>query len=314
MKQSKFSLADVLTLLTSLIFGFVCFLGANFYTLGNMSKSMMLSLIITVVLFSTVFAAKRLKLTSINFKTRFLCEIALLIFFTILFVFFTFMPFSHYFTVSDKSSDIVNKLQSNITQAEKMFSEYESYSENRKILYKRRLKTVVIAKHTLSTEYLNYGFIYGIEDEIQINKKMENINANLYPTNYSDLQTKRGIKEVASSWLFEAKNTAKNWKPIGIPNVVVEVDIKSEQWLSSLIENSKTREKGEQAEDFHYPLTYDQVKQDITTLGKPNMTSLFLGLLMWVLMMLSWFVTKRHTRFPGFKPLFSTSHKSINEL
>jgi len=39
MKQSKFSLADVLTLLTALAFGFICFLGKNFSTLGNTSES-----------------------------------------------------------------------------------------------------------------------------------------------------------------------------------------------------------------------------------------------------------------------------------
>lgn len=34
MKQSKFSLADVLTVIGTLIFGFVCFLSLNFRSLG----------------------------------------------------------------------------------------------------------------------------------------------------------------------------------------------------------------------------------------------------------------------------------------
>jgi hypothetical protein len=37
MKQSRFSLADLLTVLTSIAFGFICFLGKNFSTLGDTS-------------------------------------------------------------------------------------------------------------------------------------------------------------------------------------------------------------------------------------------------------------------------------------
>lgn len=314
MNQSKFSLADVLTILTALGFGFICFLGTNFYTLGNIPKSILIALIITLLLFSTAFTAKLLKRTSVNFKTRFISEMVLLVVFTMLLVLFTYMPFSHYFTVSTKNTIIVNKIQTSITQAENMFPAYESYAENRMGLYIGKLKSVIAAKGPNPSEYEKFGFKNGIKDEIQINKKMENISATLFPTNYSDSLSQKGIKEVATNWLLDAKSSTVNWKPIGITNVVVDIESKSNEWLTMLIEISKKYEKNEQAEDFQYAMTTDDIKQYFTTVEKASNTSLLFAFLTWVLMMLSWFVTKRHTRFPGFKLLFGKSGQSNNEL
>jgi hypothetical protein len=314
MNQSKFSLADVITILTALGFGFMCFLGTNFYTLGNLPESISVALIITILLFSTAFTAKLLKRTSVNFKTRFIWEMLLLLVFTLLFIIFTYKPFSHYFTVSVNKSEIVSKIQKSITQAEQMFPSYELYAENRKDLYVSKLNSVVSAKETNPSEYANYDFVNRTTDQTQITKKTQNINANLFPTNFSDFETQKGIKEVATNWLLDAKNSTVNWKPIGITNVVVEIETKSNEWLSTLVEISKIREKGELAQDFHHTLTFDDIKQHFTTIEKPTLTSLLIALLMWVLMILSWFVTKRNTKFPGFKLLFGTSRASNNEL
>lgn len=314
MNQSKFSLADVLTILTALGFGFICFLGTNFYTLGNIPKSILTALIITILLFSAAFIAKLLKRTSVNFKSRFIVEMVLLVVFTLLLVLFTYMPFSHYFTVSAKRSIIVNKIKKSITQAENMFPEYELYAANRMILYKSTLKSIIDNKDGNKSDYVKYGFQVDKSDEMQLNKKMENISATLFPTNYSDTVTQKGLKEVANNWLLDAKGSL-DWKPIGITNVVVDIESKSTGWLSMLIEMSNIKQKNESPKDFTYSLMpTDDIKQYFTKLEKVSNTSLLFAFLTWVLMILSWFVTKRHTRFPGFKLLFGKSGQSNNEL
>jgi hypothetical protein len=302
MNQSKFSLADLLTVLTAVAFGFLCFLGTNFYTLGNVPKSITAALIITILLFSTAFTAKRLKRTSVNFKTRFILEMALLVVFTLFFVFFTYMPFSHYFTVSANKNEIVGKLQTSIKQAENMFPAYEEYAENRKESYKSNLKSAVTASYTSTNKYTSYGFKSGIiSNETQLNKKMGDLNAYLFPTNYSDKFSQKGIKEVATNWLLDAKNTTASWKSIGIPNVALDIENKSNQWKSILVEISKIGEKGEQFVDFTYELKFNEIKQYFTTVEKPSGISLIIAVVMWVLMMLSWFVTKRSTKSTIFK-------------
>jgi hypothetical protein len=301
MNQSKFTLADVLTLLTALVFGFVCFLGANFYTLGNITQSIVLAVIITVLLWATAFGAKLLKRTKGNFKTSFVWEIILLVVFTGLLVFFAFSPFPHYFNVSANKAEIKSNLMTSITLAENMFTEYESYAENRKYLYENKLKSVVNAKNINPGEFKKYGFEEdnGVSNEKEIENKMFTVHAVLFPSNYSDTVANNGIKEAAAEWLAHAKSTVNSWNPIGTVNIVNDVEKYSTKWLNELIELSKQRQQGEQAEDFAYNLSFDDTKMYFTTPGKPTGISVGLAVVAWGLMLLSWLVTKRDSRSTG---------------
>ena len=325
MNQSKFSLADVLTLLTAIAFGFVSFLGTNFLNINNdevwgMSHTygcITMAIFIAVLLVGTALGAKILKRTSRNFKTCFVWEIILLVLFLLFAVFFASKssPFSHYFNVTSHSTDIQSKLQTSITQAENMFASYESYAENRENLYKNKLRSVVAAKNTRPQDYTEYGFERNsVSDASQINTKMFTVHADLFPTNYSDTIANNGIKEVATSWLQDAKKTTSSWKPIGVVNVVNDIEKNSNEWLSTLVNLSKVREQGEQATDFEYTLSFDDVKTHFTRLDIPTALSVGLAILAYLLMLLTWIVTKRSTRFPGCKLLFGLGKSSDKEL
>ncbi|NLO69355.1 MAG: hypothetical protein GX102_00045 [Porphyromonadaceae bacterium] len=155
MNPSKFSLADLLTVLASLSFGFVCFMGANFLNIGNdtvwgMSNTtgcIVMAVFCSGLMFGTAYGAKVLKRTSRNFKTSFVLEMIFLFLFVFFAVFFATKtsPFTHYFTVTAKKSEIKSKLQTSIAQAENMFAEYESYAENRHNLFRSKLTSVVKA-------------------------------------------------------------------------------------------------------------------------------------------------------------------------
>jgi hypothetical protein len=312
MNQYKFSLADLLTLLAALIFGFVCFLGANFFTLGDTVGSFILSAIIAVLLGGLAFGAKLLKRTNRNFKSCLIWEMVLLTLFVVLAFFFaTNSPFPHYFAVSGKKADIQKKLSASITQAENMFVEYERYAENREEIYNSKLRSVAASVATNPALYAKYEFVYNVAVQTQIKNKMFTVHADLFPSNYTG---SAGIKAVAQKWLAQAKNTTNGWKPIGIVTIVNEVEQNSLEWLNTLTELSKVREKGEQAKDFACPLSFDDAKTAFKTQGKPTLRTIVLALLLYVLMLLSWFVTKRHTRFPGLKVLFGMGGQESNEL
>lgn len=297
MKQSNFSLADVLLVLTALAFGFVCFLGTNFYTLGDTTQSIILATIITVLLTGTAFMAKRLKRANSNFKTNFILEMVMLILFTGLTIFFAYSPFPHFFNVSEKKTEIQNKLQTSITQAENMFAKYERYVENRKNLYEHNLQSVAAAKGINPSDYANYGFVSGsVSDDVQIKNKMFTIHADLFPSDYSDSISRTGIKEVATDWLANAKSTTSDWKPIGVVKVVNEVDANSQNWLSQLKGFSQTRQNGEIANDFDHELSFDDVKTHFTTLGKPTPLSIGLAVGAYLLMLLSYLISKRSSK------------------
>jgi hypothetical protein len=302
MRQSKFSLADVLTVLTAFAFGFICFLGKNFQTLGNTSVSITWAVFIAISLAVTALTAKRLKQTSRNFKTFFIVEVTVLVLFTVFMVMFSISPFPHYFKVSTQKAEIQNKLQASILQASKMFDKYEQYAENRKNNYKGRLNVAINTKvkGTSAVDYASYGFAEGnVSDVTQLNNKMFTIHADLFPTTYSDTADNNGIKEVAIVWLTKANNTTNSWKPIGIVNVVNDVENNSKDWLKQLIGFSKVREKGENYTNFNYQLTFNDVKTHFTTIGRPSLLSVGLAAIAYVLMLLSWFVGKRHSRSTG---------------
>jgi len=325
MIKSKFSLADVLSVLAAIAFGFVCFMGANFLNIDNdkvwaMSHTtgcIVIAFVCSLLLFGTAYGAKRLKRTNRNFKTCFIWEVVLLVFFLLFAVFFVTKssPFPHYFTVAAQKSVINSKLQTSITQAENMFAVYESYANDRETLYKNKLKSVVAAKRINPEEYQAYGFQNsGISDEKQIETKMLTIHADLFPNNYSDTTTNNGIKEVATKWLQNAKDITGGWKPIGIVGVVNDITMNSKDWLNTLVTLSQIREPGEQATDFDYQLSFDDVKMYFTKLDSSTPLSIVLALLTYLLMLLSWFVTKRSTRFPGLKLLFGLGKSVNNEL
>lgn len=300
MNHSKFSLGDVITLVVALAFSFVCFLSMNFYSLGETGSSAISATIIFAFLFGTAFAAKLLKRTKSNFSTCIIGEYFFLTIFTLFFAFFSYSTFPHYFNVTAKKKEIQDKIQQNITQAQKMFAEYEQYATNREMLYKKRLTAAVYSKSTNPTAYKKYGFINNsVSDMKQIETKMFTVHADLFPTNYSDIIYNNGIKEVAISWLQDAQKITNSWKPIGIVGVVNTINKNSNTWLNTLVQLSTVRETGEEASDFAYELSFSDIKKEFTKESRPNMLTFTLSVLAYLFMLLSWFVTKRDSRSIG---------------
>ncbi len=309
MNESKFSLADVITLLAAIAFGFVCFLGSNFFTLGDTKQSIILAAIISLLLSATALGAKWLKRTNGNFKTCFIWEMILLILFTGLTAFFTYSPFSHYFVVSDQKEVIQREFSASITQVENMFTEYEKYAQTRKGLYKGKIESVVINKNVNPINYAAFDFKNtGGSDLIQIRNKMNMMHTDLFPSNFKEMKT------ADSTWLAKSREIFTNWKPISVVNVLNTIEQNSNQWLDQLVQLSTIREKNEVTENFNYSLPISNMKVYFTTLGKPTPLSIGLAIIAYFLMLLSWFVSKRHTRFPGFKLVFGTSKSADNEL
>lgn len=299
MSQLKMSLAGVLAILSALAFGFVCFLGANFYTEGNTKQSIITAAIITLLLIAFALGLKRLKQASRNFKTFFVFEIITLVLLTGVFFVCTWFVFSHYFVVTEKKTEIQNTLTASINEAQGMFSAYESYVENRLNLYESTLNNVVTNEVTKPQQYVAFGFVKGVDNNIQINKKMDDLRIQLYPSNYSDTHSSTGIKEVADKWLADARKNVNSWKPIGVVNVTNEIAKNSHQWLDTLLDFSKVRPYNEVASDFLYTLSFNSVKQQFTTQEKPPLISLGFAIFSYLLMLLPWAITKRDSRGKG---------------
>ena len=315
MKVSGFSLADLLTLLAAVSFSFICFLGLNFVTEGDLLVSILVSIDILLVLGGLAFLAKRQKTARKNFKKHIIIEFSAIALFTVLFFGVSFYIFPHYFTVSSKKEEIKNTLLSSIDGAKKMFDDYETYASNRESVYEANLNSVVAAKSTRPTDYSNFGFgAEGITDNIQIENKLFTLHADLFPTNYSDTILRMGIKDVATKWLDEQTKVVSLWKPIGIPIVANELLSKTTEWLSELSNYSRVREKGEITNDYSYKLSFGDVSPLLTEMERPKLLSILLSVALWAVMLFSWLITERDSRFIGFKQVFGQKEELDNEL
>lgn len=314
MNGLKISLAEVLAILAALSFGFICFLGSNFYTQGDIKQSIFTAAIIAILLIILALGLKKLKQVSRNFRTFFVFEMITLFLLTAVFSICTWFVFSHYFVVSEKKTEIQSTLTASINQAQGMFPAYESYVENRLNLYNSSLTKVINSKNIAPQQFKDFDFVDGVSNNIQINKKLDDLRMLLLPTHYSDTLSNNGLKEVANKWLADANNKVNNWKPIGVVNITNDIERNAQGWLDTLINYSKERQTNEITDDFTYDLYLNSVKQHFTTQEKPTLISLGLAILGYLLMLLPWIITKRHTRFPGFKLLFGNGKSTLNEL
>ena len=307
MNQSKFSLADTLTVLSTLIFGFFCFLSFNFLSVGDTVPSIIKATVFALILGSLAFLAKLLKKTSVNFKTCIIIEWISLFLFAIIAIAFIF-PFSHFFSVSAKKADIQQKLTANITKADSLFDSYETYANKRINMYNKTLHSIVVSKGICPPCYYNSGFVDGVDVKTQIDNKLFTLKSKLYPSNYQN------IKQVDSTWLSNAKSTIEDWSPISVVNLVNNIEINVTTWKNELTQFSTFKAEGGNPNYFYYPFVYENTKDEFMTKGSPTTLSILLAIGLYVLMLLSYFITKRHTRYPGLKVIFGTGNTLENEL
>ena len=303
-KPSKFPLKDLLIVLGTFGYGFFCFLSINFLTLGDTTTSIIGAVLISSIIGGLAFGVKLLKRTSRNFKTFIIWE-CILIFLFIVVAFFAIFPFSHYFVVSAQKENIQKKVISNITQAEGLFLDYELYADSRLNIYKNRLNSIVSAKIVDPNGYTNFGFIEGVVDSIQVENKMFILEAQLYPSNYSEM------KQINSTWLSDSKDKVKSWSPTGIVKVVNTLKIEISSWNEQLKSFSLFRAQGETAPDFDFPLSFDDVSGIFNQSTTPNLLALIIGIALYLLMFLSYFITKRHSK--NHYTLFGKKTESIND-
>lgn len=303
MRESKFSLADLLIVLGAVGYGFFCFMGLNFRTLGDTKQSVILAVIFALILGGFALGAKMWKRTSRNFKSSMIWEWTFLLLFVSFSILF-FKPFSHYFTVMGQKEEIKEEMSVNINQAKSMFDEYEEYTEKRLDIYESRLNSVVKGKAADNVTYKNYGFTSGTSDAVQVENKTFVLKSKLYPSNYEDAG---GIKTEATNWLSKAESTLKNrWAfTFGVVDIVNDAKEYSTDWKNKLVEFSEFRADGETTTSFDYELTINDVTKRIEDYSEShNMFAFILAILFFLLMLFSYIITKRHSRFAGFAVTF----------
>ena len=317
MNQSKFSLADLLTVLAAIIFGFVSFLGFNFAFLGaDKYKSIMYAALIAIGMGGLALAAAMLKRTRMISKTKVIMEFVLLFIF-VLSAAFAMIPFSHYFTVSDKKDDIKSVVNDTIIKnGINMFDKYEKYANERRFAYESSMETAYKNRMSNSNKYFCYFDDPGkkaSETEID-NQKLKNLEKLDENLNVASNNDKINI-------LNNSKESINSWKPISVADVVNNLEDNLTKWKNELVSQSEKRAPGEdvdeeyKVENFECNIDFTDAKKMMTEWNpKFSILSFILALVLYVVMWLSYIITKRDSRWPGFSIVFGGGRKLDNEL
>lgn len=308
MNRTRFSLADLLTLMAAVSFGFLLFLSFYFSTLGDLNQSILKASIFAIPLGILAYMLKLKKGVSRNFKSNIIVEGILVATFAV-FAVLSIYPLSHYFAVSQQKEEIQSKIKSNITGLKGLFETYDAYVDKRISVYKSKLESIVKAKFIDPYKYREFEFGQKISDAEQIEIEVETMTANLKPQPYPS-------KEDSVDWIFNAENDVEIWSPIRVVNIVKDQSGKPELWTEKLKKYSAWRNKEEETIDFNYPISFNQVSSFFTkeTPLHPLGIGIHLGLIF--LMLFSYLISKRHERIRGnvFKLLFGDSTTDDKEL
>lgn len=287
MNTKKFTFADLLTLFSALVFGFICFLGTNFYTMGNITQSIISSVIIAIVLFLFAFGAKFLKRSNGNFPLSRAFEFIFVFLFVVAaFIIYNGTNFSHFFCVTSNKSKIEEVMQKNLENTRNMFDKYDRYAKNRVKTHEINLRTICESAGINQADYDLYGFNADIDCEEQVKAKIDVMEAKLSQSMNDE------------EWFASAKSTVRQWKPISVVNYINEIEENSRKWHDQLVKTSQYRAQGENADDFRHELATTNIKDYFIKHNNPTSLSTIVAIALFVLMILSYFISSRSTKSP----------------
>ena len=126
------------------------------------------------------------------------------------------------------------------------------------------------------------------------------------------------MKNDDSMWLSESKKNTENWSPTGIVKVVNSLEIKISTSYDQLKYYAEFRAEGEDTTtiDFPFSLTIDDLSSKLKQRSNPTPTALIIGIGFYLTMLLSYFISSKHSKNPGCKVIFGKAklNKNENEL
>lgn len=304
MDRFKFTLADIIGFITAIVFGVVCYFSCNFLPLGDTNIALTVAIAIALALWLLSFILRLLKeRTSRRFKTGIIAEGLCLFLFAVV-AFFSLIVFSHFFTVYLHKKDISSRMIENIDQAENMFAAYDEYANDRIESYEKDLNTAINGQNANLNGLTKMGFktdtVSAGPYRAQMKRKMDMIRGTLFPAEYTSLKTS------ATDWLTRVKKDVELWNPVRLVNDVNMIDAEIIRWKEELKKYSSVSDKmeGEDVEAFEYAISFDDVTSLFETRSLPPVLGIVLAIVAFLCLLFSYFITRRHPRYPGLKSLF----------
>lgn len=312
--KAKFNLADVLSLIAIMAYGFFVFLSANFLEWGDMQKTIIWTAVAVVLFLVFSFGAKLLKQTSRNFVGSVVFEFVFLIGIIVTSL-LMFPKFAHFLAVSDINKEIKTDITKEINNGRNLFKSYETYCQERITDYNNKVQNAIDNKSTQKSDYLSYGFRSTFSPAQDIAHKatlIDDITEQLKGEKYNVLNKDASVNY--NLW----NNAVDNWKPLSIIPVINSIDETIEKYYNTLVGYSSDCDMlNEDYSDFSYDISVgNNARAAIETYNGYSMLGLVLAIVLFIFMILPYLVAGRSTKFPGWRNLINmiSNQRSSNEL
>lgn len=297
-EKLQFSWGHIFAFLALIVVAYVSFVGFTYLTNGNFENAA-IGMSVTLILYAIFFiGAQQLKASGRNMSRKIILERIFIFGSPIIFI-GGMISMSHFWTVTSRNDEIVAVFTKSIEEAKQLFSDYESYSNQRIDAYEKTLNRIIINQTTDKKSFNNAGFNENREVDIQKKNMVETLQLKLLSQNYDDLKT------VAVEWIDHANQGASTLNVFLLGNTQ-EIKSALNDWETQLKEFS-AKELSNEAILAEVPqFNSDGAKSAIggiesltnlfTTQRFPTFAAIIFGIVIYLMLLFPYLLQDRHTK------------------
>lgn len=296
----KFSWGHIIAFVALIFISYVTYMGDFYSNGGDFSAAAIKVFIIHIALLITFIGAQILKGTDGKFNRSIIIERILICLCPIAFI-WSMIPYNHYWNVYSERDHIEEMFSSSIAKSKTMFTDYNTYANNRINNYSQHLTAIINNKNTNPLQYKHAGFS-GNNDALQKENYIHTLQLQLLSQNTDSLQT------LALKWIESANQGASVWNAFLIGNIDKIYDaIKS--WNNTLIHVSEFKMSNEpgyiqlfNSKHISYYQALDGLqglKDTYKNTQGISLNTIWSGIILFLILMFPYFLQKRNTRAIG---------------
>lgn len=296
-EKLQFSWGHIIAFLALIAVGYISFVGFTYLTNGNFAYAA-IGMSVTLILYIIFFiGAQQMKASGQKMSRKIIWERIFIFGSPIIFI-GGMISMSHFWTVKSQNDQIVGVFTESINGAKQLFSDYETYSNQRIDAYERNLNTIIANKSTDQESYRKAGFE---DDKANIQKKnmVETLRLQLLSQNYDSL------KVVAVKWIDEASKGASTWNVFLLGNTR-EIKSALNDWDNQLKEFSDKGLSNEailtevpkfSSNGAQTAITgIESLTASFTTQKFPTLAAIIFGIVIYLMLLFPYFLQDRHTK------------------
>lgn len=296
-EKLQFSWGHIFAFLALIVVSYISFVGFTYLTNGNFTFAL-IGMGITDLFYILFFiGAQQLKASGVKMYRKIIWE-RIFIFGSPLIFILGMISMSHFWTVNSQNDEIVKSFTTSINNAKQLFSDYETYSNNRIENYENALNQIIANRASDNERFKKVGFDEKIA-QVQKDNMVELLRLQLLSQNYDSLKT------VALEWIDDASQGASTLNVFLLGNTR-EIKEALNNWENQL-KNFSAKEVSNESLISEVPhfcsngvqnsiSGIDGLTASFTTQKFPTLGAIIFGIVIYFMLLFPYLLQDRHTK------------------